>query len=157
MPGQMMTPSGQPGMMQTMPVQQTATASVQPGEVEQFCLENRLDDHAAQAFLGERPSVQRAVMDRGPVAACSNPSAALLGRIKNVRQSERASQFGGFGGFNPTMTGIFPSKGNPKGGLQRGRTPFPGEVEAFLQENNVDDKAKQHFLEEPLDVQAAVI
>merc|ERR1719343_454358 len=49
-------------------------------EVEMYIGSNRLDDMAARALRAEPPHIQRAVMDRGPVTECVNPSSAIIGR-----------------------------------------------------------------------------
>mmetsp|Transcript_43173 Transcript_43173/g.134263 ORF Transcript_43173/g.134263 Transcript_43173/m.134263 type:complete len:446 (+) Transcript_43173:134-1471(+) len=67
------------------------------GEVDKFLVENRLDQGAVMSFKAESPDVQRSVMDQGPLFNCTNPSAALMGRIRAVKMGVQSHYFGGAG------------------------------------------------------------
>merc|ERR1712232_316243 len=54
-------------------------------EVEAFLAEHGIDDSASNDLRGCPPEVQRLVLDRGTLADVTNPSRALIGRIKNAR------------------------------------------------------------------------
>lgn len=84
--------------------QLTATSAVASGQgvmdtsdVDRFIVQNRLDTGAARSLKEEAPDIQRSVMDRGPVADCSNPSAAIMGRINEAKVSR-----GSFGDSLPS-------------------------------------------------------
>merc|ERR1740121_1771082 len=57
-----------------------------PEEVEHFIAVSRVDERAANSFRSEQPIVQRLVLDRGTLSDCSNPSSALISRMKDARQ-----------------------------------------------------------------------
>jgi len=57
-----------------------------PQDVEQFLAENRIDDRAARELRVETPEVQATVLNRGPLTNCTNPSSALLGRIRDAKR-----------------------------------------------------------------------
>lgn len=57
------------------------------GDIRRFCEENWLDDDAATQLMNESKAVQAAVMARGSLADARNPSAAVLGRIKDAKRS----------------------------------------------------------------------
>eukprot|EP00747_Dinoflagellata_sp_TGD_P118213 gnl/TRDRNA2_/TRDRNA2_172768_c1_seq1.p1 gnl/TRDRNA2_/TRDRNA2_172768_c1~~gnl/TRDRNA2_/TRDRNA2_172768_c1_seq1.p1 ORF type:complete len:316 (-),score=55.67 gnl/TRDRNA2_/TRDRNA2_172768_c1_seq1:58-1005(-) len=65
---------------------QRMNAEVQPGEVESFCRQYQLDERASNALQEEDAHVQRAVIDRGDISGCKNPSAVVLSRIKAAKQ-----------------------------------------------------------------------
>jgi len=82
------------------------TNSGQPmGEVDKFLLENRLDQGAVLSFKAESPDVQKAVMEQGPLFNCTNPSAALMGRIRAVKMGVQPHYMGGSGGPANGMLG----------------------------------------------------
>merc|ERR1711879_137959 len=56
-------------------------------EVEAFIAENNIDERCGKALLAEGPDVQTAIIDRGSLCDCVNPSAALMGRIRDVKKS----------------------------------------------------------------------
>eukprot|EP00747_Dinoflagellata_sp_TGD_P028815 gnl/TRDRNA2_/TRDRNA2_133498_c0_seq2.p1 gnl/TRDRNA2_/TRDRNA2_133498_c0~~gnl/TRDRNA2_/TRDRNA2_133498_c0_seq2.p1 ORF type:complete len:336 (-),score=66.44 gnl/TRDRNA2_/TRDRNA2_133498_c0_seq2:81-1088(-) len=121
---------------------QTMSQGVQPGEVDLFCQMYQIDERAAQALKDEDPSIQRAVIDRGDMAGCTNPSATVLGRIKSARK---------LGGL-AAIPGVFSAKGG-KGG----RSATSEEIEAFLRENKIDDMGRQQFMAESPEVQTSVM
>jgi len=90
-----------------------------------FIAEASLDDRATEAFLSSTPEVQHAVMERGSLRDARNPSAALLGRLKTVMTG---------GGFMNSPTG-----------------PAPGreELEAFIRDNQIDERAQEALYSAP--------
>jgi len=54
-------------------------------EVEQFIRENHLDDGAAKALRSAAPEVQSEVVNRGTLLDCTNPSSAVMGRIREAK------------------------------------------------------------------------
>ena len=52
--------------------------------VKDFIGENELDDRAAAALRGASPDLRDAVMMRGSLRDTRNPSAALLGRLRDA-------------------------------------------------------------------------
>merc|ERR1711953_1545727 len=71
-----------------------AGAVVTPEELEAFIAESNLDQRAAGCLMSELPDVQKAVMSRGTLADCTNPSSALMGRIKDAKSSLNVSGAG---------------------------------------------------------------
>lgn len=97
-----------------------------PEEVEEFITSSGLDERAADAFRGCNPDVQRIVLDRGGLEDARNPSSAVLGRIKDAQSLCSQGGFGGGGGGGGWAT-----------------SPSPGllNVESFLKENGIDERA----------------
>eukprot|EP00747_Dinoflagellata_sp_TGD_P118222 gnl/TRDRNA2_/TRDRNA2_172768_c1_seq9.p1 gnl/TRDRNA2_/TRDRNA2_172768_c1~~gnl/TRDRNA2_/TRDRNA2_172768_c1_seq9.p1 ORF type:complete len:340 (-),score=62.75 gnl/TRDRNA2_/TRDRNA2_172768_c1_seq9:58-1077(-) len=115
-------------------------AAMQPGELEDFCIQYQLDERATRALQSEDPIVQRAVIDRGDFAGCTNVSAVVLGRIKSARQSA---------GLPATIGINMVAQG--QGGVE------PGEVEEFCVLHQLDEAASKALQEEDPAVQRAVI
>merc|ERR1711972_492692 len=63
-----------------------AGGSYGPEDVDAFL--TNCDDRARQAFLGMPQDVQAAVMSRGDLNNCSNPSSALLGRLRDASRGQ---------------------------------------------------------------------
>jgi len=114
-------------------------------EVEQFCAENRLDPNAANIFRREPPDIQANVIDRGSMAECKNPSAALMGRLRDARQN-RFKPVGGSRG-----TGSTPTLGLHGGG------GIAKDVEDFIEQNKIDMGAARALRAEPPEVQQGVM
>lgn len=53
--------------------------------VEQFILDNGIDDRAAGSLRGASPDVQQAVLGRGGLKDAKNASSAVIGRIKDAK------------------------------------------------------------------------
>merc|ERR1712151_74316 len=65
--------------------------------VEQFLLENIVDDNVANDLRSCPPEVMQIVVSKGSLVGTNNPSGALIGRIKKAREQIRtggAAQFG---------------------------------------------------------------
>jgi len=114
-------------------------ASPPSAEVERFIAENRLDEMASQNLRMEPPAVQQVVMARGPVADCTNPSSALIGRIRDAKLQVK---YGSGSGADPT-----PSQPSANASA----------VEQFMHENRLDEGARRALLAEPEDVQTDVM
>ena len=56
-------------------------------DVEDFILLSRLDATAARCVRSEVSGIQVAVLGRGVLSGCSNPSSAVMGRIRNAKRS----------------------------------------------------------------------
>merc|ERR1719491_662740 len=55
-------------------------------EIDMFIMQSNLDEGAARSLRAESQEVQMAVMARGDVAECVNPSAAVCGRIRDAKR-----------------------------------------------------------------------
>jgi len=112
------------------------------GEVEKFISDNRLDDNAAEIFRKEPSDLQAHVIDRGTLAGCKNPSAALFGRLRDARQLR----------FTPVSQAraAVPSLGP-------GQVSVAQDVEDFIEQNKVDLGAARALRAEPPDVQQGVM
>merc|ERR1719373_278957 len=89
------TPSG--GTAASMAGGACAAAGGDPvggGKVDVFISENRLDDGAARALRAESPDVQEEVVSRGSLVACTNPSSAVMGRIREARLQRHSRSIG---------------------------------------------------------------
>lgn len=112
-------------------------------EAERFARESRLDNSAADIFLKEPADVQANVIDRGSLGECKNPSAALMGRLRDARQNRFKPTGGANGGHAPSL------------GLGGGTKP--SEVEAFIEQNKIDMGAARALRAESADVQQSVM
>lgn len=103
-------------------------------ELETFIAENAVDEKAAEMLRKEAPGVQRMVIERGDLQRTSNPSSAVIGRIKQYKSE-------GYGSMPCTDQGVDMST----------------EVEAFIITNGLDERAAKALREEPSAVQTVVI
>jgi hypothetical protein len=90
-----------------------------PDPISVFIMENQLDQAAEQKLREQSGPVQQAVLDEGPLAGARNPSAVLAGRIRRILQN------------------------SPATGAKRPRqSSAPGdEIDSFIAENSIDEKA----------------
>merc|ERR1712060_423296 len=96
-------------------------------EVEYFIRANQVDDKAAASLRELEPHLQSLVLARGDLSGASNPSSALMVRIKDSRM-----------GVHPE-TVSFGACMRPTPGMQYAQSNR--EVEHFILVNQVDDKA----------------
>ena len=54
-------------------------------EVENFIVENEIDERAGDALRAEDSEVQRLVMERGSLSDTNNPSSVLMSRIRSAK------------------------------------------------------------------------
>merc|ERR1719401_1685494 len=113
-------------------------------EVDRFVESNRLDDQAAALFKKEPADIQANVIDRGSLAECKNPSAALMGRLRDARQN----RFKPVGGSR--SSGSAPT-------LAPGNAATCKEVEDFISQNKIDMGAARALRAEPPDIQQGVM
>jgi len=113
-------------------------------EVDRFASTNRLDDSAAALFKKEPADIQANVIDRGSLAECKNPSAALMGRLRDARQN----RFKPVGGNRAAGSGVT---------LGVGAAATCKEVEEFIAENKIDMGAARALRAEPPDIQQGVM
>lgn len=107
-------------------------------EVSAFVEENRLDENASRALRSEPADIQRAVIDRGTLVECVNPSAAVMGRIRDAKACKAT------GMPLPVSTAYV-------------GVPNLDMVEQFIQENNLDENAARALRSELPEVQAEVL
>lgn len=120
-------------------------------EVDHFCSNNRLDDNAGAIFKKEPADIQANVIDRGSLAECKNPSAALMGRLRDARQNRFKPVGGNRGtGATPTLGLAGGGQGGPGGGGSK-------DVEEFIEQNKIDMGAARALRAESLDVQQGVM
>merc|ERR1719287_399305 len=80
--------------------------------LEEFVASQGIDDRAAEALREAQPRVIQAVLERGDLSDCRNPSSAVLGRLRDAQSGKGASKGGGkmmgggFGGFGPSGGGF---------------------------------------------------
>jgi len=151
--------------------QQQGYRAVAGDEVEAFIRMNRLDETAARNLRAEPPRVQAAVLDRGSLAECMNPSSALIGRIRDAKLQIKygGGPLASAGGRAPAGTAArFAPDGSMADGSQvRGcagadlrvqpELVTPELLERFIMDNRLDDMATRNLRAEPCMVQAAVI
>lgn len=101
--------------------------------VEEFITAQSLDERAAASLRGASPAVQQVVMERGDLSDCRNPSAVILSRVKDANRQGIGSWGGG------------------------GQKAKPAEVEAFLAENSLDERASEALRTCTAEVQRTVI
>lgn len=115
-------------------------------DVAFFMRESGVDGPASRELMAEPPEIQWAVMQRGPVRSAANPSAALIGRI---RDAKNGLSRGGGGGVTPS--GLPPAIISAEPGK-----PL-SEVDRFVMENRLDTSAQTALRSEPMDVQRTVL
>lgn len=151
---------------------------------QSFIKENGIDERAAEALVACKPSVQQAVLSRGSLKDARNPSSALLGRIKDAQNDEAGKGgggmkgmkggkggYGGCGGggdgggvFDMVMSMLTGGGGGGwggdswgGGGMKGGKKGSRNDVQAFLRDNNVDERAANDFMNADRSVQQAVM
>eukprot|EP00927_Polykrikos_kofoidii_P065504 TRINITY_DN61253_c0_g1_i1.p1 TRINITY_DN61253_c0_g1~~TRINITY_DN61253_c0_g1_i1.p1 ORF type:complete len:316 (+),score=42.85 TRINITY_DN61253_c0_g1_i1:41-988(+) len=108
-------------------------------EVEMFLQSNSIDTAAARELRSETVYVALAVLERGPLRACTNPSGALVARIRDAKRGINAGN-GRFGGPPPIPL-----------------DPAGSEIDKFLTENGIDQAGIAALKSEPQDIQKAVM
>lgn len=125
-------------------------------EVDQFIAENRLDEGAAKIFRNEVPEVQRRIVDRGSLAECSNPSSAVMGRIRDAKSSLKAQP-------RDAGQGVFGQAMHPNVAMERmelsglSADDVRDKVEAFVEENRIDEQASHLLRLEPPESQLSIL
>jgi len=110
-------------------------------EVELFLRTNGIDDAAARELRNEPPYVALAVIERGPLRACVNPSGALVARIRDAKRGILSGGAGRYGGVPMPMP----------------LDPNASELDKFLAENRIDQAGIISLRSEPPEVQKAVM
>lgn len=62
-------------------------------DVQKFLMQNGVDSRASAELLSEPKAIQMAVINGGSLKDANNPSAALVGRIKNAKIKARSSPY----------------------------------------------------------------
>lgn len=124
-------------------------------ELDKFLQRNAVDSRAALTLRGEAAAVQRAVLERGDMHDCQNPSAALMGRITMAKESVALSTKQ-FGGFHSSGSSFLGAAGNILG-LRGGVGASLAEVEDFIRENKIEGGAALQLRQANPQVQKAVI
>jgi len=100
--------------------------------------------------------VQLAVMDRGPLLSCVNPSGALVGRIRDAKRGVLTGRYGGAPPQMPSapMLPVLPP--NPE--ATRSATFISlTDIDKFIAENQLDQSAVTSLRAEAPEVQAKVL
>lgn len=103
--------------------------------VEQFIVDNKLDERAAGAMREKREEIQNYVISRGSLLHERNPSVACLLRIKQAQQQCREQGF------------VLPW--NHDGSIEV--------VQKFIKDNGIDDKAGALLIEKSKEIQEHVM
>lgn len=98
------------------------------GDVDQFLVDSRVDEAAIRALKTQTPEIQWEVIRKGSISYSSNPSASLVGRIRDAKRGVpggNAMPFGAPGGGPSIHKPNLPVMHNPmqSGGLN---VPIPG-------------------------------
>jgi len=127
-------------------------------DIDDFILDNDLDDRAADALRGSKPAVQRVVLDRGTLRDTRNPSSAVLGRIKDAQLGSSGPGQG---------SGAVRSAGHPAASRESSTIQWAGgnaedleafkNVEDFITANDLDERAADAIRGCGLEVQQAVL
>lgn len=113
-------------------------------EVDIFLQMNHIDTSAARELRGEPQHIALAVLARGPLRACVNPSGAMVSRIRDAKR----------GVLNGSM------RHSPYGTVAQPLATLDAnasEAEKFLAENRIDQAGAASFRSETRDVQQAVM
>eukprot|EP00930_Biecheleria_cincta_P039238 TRINITY_DN26997_c0_g1_i1.p1 TRINITY_DN26997_c0_g1~~TRINITY_DN26997_c0_g1_i1.p1 ORF type:complete len:772 (-),score=139.95 TRINITY_DN26997_c0_g1_i1:156-2471(-) len=127
--------------------QDSSQNEVDGQELENFIVDCELDERAAEALRTASPHAQRAVMDRGPLTSARNPSGALMARLRDA-QSGKGQQRES---WQPEYSSGYQAPAQQDGGVDE------GELENFLAECNVDERAAEAVRTAEPHVQRAVI
>ncbi|CAK9076022.1 unnamed protein product [Durusdinium trenchii] len=109
----------------------TPAPNIEDGDVEQFIVENDLSERAAEVLRSVPRQIQEQVLEQGPLRGCREPSASCIGRISKAQKSTR---------MNWSAEG-----------------PSAKELEAFIHDNSLSDRAVSILHEVPAMVQRAVL
>lgn len=110
-------------------------------EVEMFLRINQIDTAAARELRNEPPYVALAVLDRGPLRACVNPSGALVARIRDAKRGLLQGGNTRYGGVPP------PSALDPN----------TSELDKFLVDNRIDQAGISSLRNEAKEIQTLVM
>lgn len=110
-------------------------------ETEIFLQAHAIDPSAAKELRCEPPHVALAVLERGPLRACTNPSGALVARIRDAKRGILSGNQGRFAPVPPVAP----------------MDPNATETERFLAENRIDVAGAASLRAEPLDIQKLVM
>lgn len=111
-------------------------------EVDVFLQGSAIDSAAQKELRNEAPHVQLAVLERGPLRACTNPSGALVARIRDAKRGILGDKGGGRHGGAPAM---------------RVALPDANELDKFCADNRVDQAAVASMRCETQEVRTAVM
>jgi hypothetical protein len=135
-----------------------------PAEVNRFILENNLDERAGESLKSESPQVQRAVIERGGLSETRNPSAVVLGRIRDAKAAGLGGFGGGCGGWGGPPMGMMMqmmsqmmSKGGWGKGCGKGSKGGGSQIDQFIAENFVDEEAAHELKSLSKSAQQAVM
>ena len=109
-------------------------------EVDIFITSNNIDDAASRELAREQLHVQLAVLERGPLRACTNPSGALVARIRDAKRGVLSGNNSRYGSA-PLLTIDANSS----------------ELDRFLVESRIDQAGVASFRSETAEVQRAVM
>jgi len=109
-------------------------------EVEEFLQLHQIETSAARELKNEPPHVSLAVIDRGTLKACNNPSGALVARIRDAKRGTLAA-----------------APMRPAGSPASSLDPDASELDKFLSENLIDQAGIVALRAESKDMQKAVI
>eukprot|EP00420_Gonyaulax_spinifera_P031389 CAMPEP_0197876890 /NCGR_PEP_ID=MMETSP1439-20131203/5751_1 /TAXON_ID=66791 /ORGANISM="Gonyaulax spinifera, Strain CCMP409" /LENGTH=295 /DNA_ID=CAMNT_0043496197 /DNA_START=94 /DNA_END=981 /DNA_ORIENTATION=+ len=112
-------------------------------DVNRFVAESGIDARAANELKSEPAEIQWSVLQRGPVRSASNPSAALVGRIRDAKRTKLN------GGTLAPMAQPGPAINLNDKDLS--------EVDRFIAENRLDQSAASSLKSEAMDVQKMVM
>eukprot|EP00434_Breviolum_minutum_P013343 symbB.v1.2.011757.t1/scaffold750.1/size323489/9 len=121
----------------TQEVHTASPATTLTTEVEQFVLDNELDEAASNALHSASSVVQRDVLEQGSLASCREPSAGCMSRIRKAESMYGEAR-----------------KRAPEEGFNAASAE--ADVESFIQENHLNDRAAE-ALRIPPEVQVEVM
>mmetsp|Transcript_106191 Transcript_106191/g.342567 ORF Transcript_106191/g.342567 Transcript_106191/m.342567 type:complete len:236 (+) Transcript_106191:52-759(+) len=121
-------------------------------DVDDFIRKADVDSRAAAALRAEDTATQRAVLDRGDMSDCRNPSASLMSRIRVAKENMAASRGRSISPARssapPPMYGGAPSVGSG---------PSQREIDDFIQDNDIDEMASRQLREADGPTQRSVL
>merc|ERR1719203_1944843 len=113
-------------------------------DIDEFVRKSAVDDRAAASLRAEDESTQRAVLERGDMSDCRNPSASLIARIRVAKESAN-------GASRPRSRspGRTSSQAAYHGSSDRGASDRPSqkELEDFIADNHIDEMAGKQLKE----------
>eukprot|EP00439_Symbiodinium_sp_Y106_P043160 s3048_g5.t1 len=125
-------------------------------ELDTFIWENQLNERAADALRGVSPDIQMDVLSQGSLASCREPSAGCIGRIA---KAQARNQYHGSPAADRHSNGDDGVRHQPRRRSLPSQpwTPSEAEVEQFVEDNELNERAADALRSIPAIIQKQVL
>lgn len=123
-------------------------------EVDDFLRKANVDSRAAAALRAEDAATQRAVLERGDMSDCRNPSASLMSRIRVAKENMMASRGRS---ISPRRRTSSPPPQPISSTPSTGGGPSQREIDDFIRDNDIDEMASRQLREADPATQRSVL